>query len=342
MSSPSPAASAPAAPDITVLICTRNRANQLKNVLTSAAAMRVPSGLRWEMVVVDNGSSDHTADVVQSFGDRLPVRVVREEAAGLSNARNRGVAEAQGRYICWTDDDVLIDEGWLAAYAEAFERHPEAAVFGGRITPVLESPTPAWFARLADEWPLTTLLAMRDFADVIPLDFDDGVAPWGANFAVRAAEQRRVRYEPELGVSPHHRRVGEEAEVIHRILKSGATGWWVPGAVVRHIIPVQRQTLRYVYDYFRASGETIAFMERTWPGAHHQSANRRDLERLRGGRAILQAKAALNAAMFGACWLVGARRRSLHFLMRVGFYAGAASLPPAPAVRPTIPQEALT
>jgi glycosyltransferase involved in cell wall biosynthesis len=344
MSGPSPAPiETGSSPEITVLICTRNRANQLKHVLTSAARMRIPQGLRWEMVVVDNGSSDATAEVVRSFVDRLPVRVVREEVAGLSNARNRGVAEARGRYICWTDDDVLIDEGWLAAYAAAFERHPEAAVFGGRIMPVLEAPTPVWFARLAGEWPLTTLLAMRDFGDVIALDFDDGVAPWGANFAVRAAEQRRVRYEPALGVSPHHRRVGEEAEVIYRILKSGAAGWWVPDAVVRHIIPVQRQTLRYVYDYFRASGETIAYMERTWPGAHHQSANQRDLERLRSGPALLHAKSLLNAAVFGGCWLAGARRHSLRFLMRAGFYAGAANLKrPAPADRPAIPQQAPT
>lgn len=313
--------------DVTVVICTRNRASQLQNALASAAQMRIPDGLRWELVVVDNGSSDDTADVALSFADRLPVRVVREETAGLSNARNRGAAEARGRYICWTDDDVLIDSGWLAAYAAAFERHPEAAVFGGRINPVLEAPTPAWFARLANCWPLSTLLARRDFGEIIPLDFEGGVAPWGANFAVRTAEQRRVRYEPSLGVSPNHRRVGEEAEVIYRILASGKRGWWTPDAVVNHIIPVKRQTLRYVYDYFGASGETVAYMEQTWPGDHHQSANHRDLARVRGGRARLYAKAMLNGALFGACWIIGAKRRSLQFLVQAGFYAGAARLP---------------
>lgn len=314
--------------DVTVLICTRDRALQLETVLGSASRMRIPTGLRWELVVVDNGSSDGTADVVRSFVGRLPARVVREDAAGLSNARNRGVAEARGRYICWTDDDVLIDEGWLEAYVAAFSRHPEAAVFGGRIVPVLEQPTPAWFARLADFWPLSTLLARRDFGPTpIPLDFEAGVAPWGANFALRAAEQRRVRYEPGLGVSPNHRRVGEEAEVIFQMLKGGASGWWVPDAVVRHIIPLKRQTLDYVYDYFRASGETLAYMEQTWPGKHHLSANQRELKRLRGGSAWLYAKALAHGVLFSGCWTVGARLRALQCLMRAGFYAGAARLP---------------
>lgn len=317
--------------DITVLICTRNRADRLRNVLASAAQMRIPDGLQWELVVVDNGSSDNTAEVALSFIDRLPVRVAREDKAGLSHARNRGVAEARGRYICWTDDDVVIDEGWLAAYAAAFARHPEAAVFGGRIKPVLEAPTPVWFAQLADKWPLSTLLAARDFGGApTPLNFEKGIAPWGANFAVRAAEQRRVLYEPGLGVSPHHRRVGEEAEAIFQIFQSGARGWWTPDAIVQHIIPVQRQTLRYVYDYFCASGETVAYLEQTWPDGHHLSSNPRELGRVRGARPWLYAIALLSGALFGACWLVGARRRALQLLTRSGFCMGAARLPRPP------------
>jgi hypothetical protein len=78
--------------DITVIICTRNRAPQLRQALESAARLRVPDDLKWELVVVDNGSSDGTAEVAASFKSRLPVRVIREETPGLSNARNRGVA----------------------------------------------------------------------------------------------------------------------------------------------------------------------------------------------------------------------------------------------------------
>jgi len=311
--------------DITVLICTRNRAAQLREALESAARMDAPEGLRWELLLIDNGSSDDTAAVAMSFHPRLPIRVVREDAAGLSHARNRGVAEALGAYICWTDDDVLIDRGWLAAYAAAFARHPDAAVFGGEIIPVLEAPTPRWFGRFADQWPLTTLLAQRNHGDqAIPLSFENAIVPWGANFAVRAAEQRTVGYEPGLGVSPLQRRVGEEAEAVFQIMKRGATGWWVPEARVRHIIPVKRQTWRYVYEYFQAYGETIAYMERAWPGAHHAAANRRDMARVSRRGPSLYARAALCAAIFAGAWLFGSTRRALQFLMRTGLYVGAA------------------
>jgi glycosyltransferase involved in cell wall biosynthesis len=313
--------------DVTVLICTRDRAAQLTNVLESAASLRVPDGLRWEILIVDNGSSDNTAEVAMAFRDRLPIRVVRENQAGLSHARNRGVAEAKGTYICWTDDDVLIDPHWLQAYVSAFARHPEAAIFGGEIIPVLEAPTPEWFGKLADRWPLTTLLAKRNFGDKpVRLGFDRGIVPWGANFAVRAAEQRSVRYEPALGVSPVQRRLGEEAEALFRIMKAGGVGWWAPDAKVQHIIPVQRQTLRYVYGYSLSYGETVAYMARTWPGAHHMAASKREMARVKGSVFSLYTRAAINGLLFLAAKLVGATFRSLQFLMQTGFYVGAARI----------------
>jgi glucosyl-dolichyl phosphate glucuronosyltransferase len=247
--------------DVTALICTRNRATQLSNVLDSASHLVIPTGLSWEFIVVDNGSSDNTADVVRRYAARLPLRLVREERPGLSNARNRGVDEARGEYICWTDDDVELDPNWLAAYVVAFRRHPEAAVFGGRIFPMLEGPTPAWFAMAKDRWPLETILAARNFGDdIVPVTLQGGREPYGANFALRAFEQRQNKYNPRLGVSPTQWRVGEETDVIYRILTSGGTGWWVPDSKVYHLVPRKRQTLRYVFHYFFLSGETSAYL----------------------------------------------------------------------------------
>ena len=249
--------------EVTAIICTRNRATQLSQVLESASHLVVPPGLSWEFIVVDNGSSDNTADVVRRYAGRLPLRIVREETPGLSNARNRGVAEARGDYICWTDDDVRLDPNWLAAYAAAFRRHPEAAVFGGRILPTLEGPTPAWFSKAMNRWPIATILAARDFGDEItPVTLKGGQEPYGANYALRALEQRRYKYNPSLGVSPAQKRVGEETDVIYKILTRGGNGWWVPDSKVHHIIPRGRQTLRYVYHYFFLSGETSAYLVR--------------------------------------------------------------------------------
>jgi hypothetical protein len=246
---------------ISVIICTRNRAEQLRQVLDSAAAMDVPPDLSWELLVIDNGSSDHTPEVIESFAERLPIRRVSEPQAGLSNARNRGVAEARGSYICWTDDDVLIDLHWLSAYAEAFVRHPEVAYFGGPIDLVLEGPTPSWLE--ANRGLLGPMLAERQLGDK-PILFDPTVEilPYGANYAVRANEQHLHQYDPNLGVSPNQRRVGEETTLLAALHRRGFKGLWVPEARVLHVIPAERQTLQSFFDLQRSIGESAAYLAR--------------------------------------------------------------------------------
>lgn len=159
----------------------------------------------------------------------------------------------------------------------------------------------------------------------IQLNPEAGVAPWGSNYAVRTAEQRKVPYDPGLGVSPHQRRVGEEAEVIYRLLSDYGEGWWVPQARVEHIIPVKRQTLSYIFHFFTSHGATVLYLERLRPGQHHKSSNMREIRSLRGGRLRLYPLAALNGLLFGLAWGLGARTRSLGFLMRAGFFYGAAT-----------------
>ncbi len=242
---------------LSVVMCTRNRAASLERALTSIAKMRIPEGLRWEMVLVDNASTDHTANVVEKFANVIPIRRVLESKPGLSNARNAGVAAAAGNYILWTDDDVEVDAGWIAGYASAISRFPDGAVFGGRIIPRLEAPSPKWFIDNQDL--LAGVLADRDLGeDYLRLSEDD--MPYGANYAIRAVEQRRHLYDPELGVAPGSRRVGEEITVMKAILAEGGIGYWVPYSKVFHIISLPRQTERYVRDYYMGQGETATFI----------------------------------------------------------------------------------
>ena len=245
--------------DVTVLICTRDRRAMLERALGSIASARVPAGLAWELVVVDNGSADGTAAAAEGFAGRLPIRVVREERAGLSHARNRGVEAARGGLIVWTDDDVLVDAGWLEAHCRAAAAHPEAAFFGGRVDPVLEPPTPGWLRDNLDL--LEHLVAGRDFGETpFAIRGEDDRLPFGANFAVRAADQRRHPYDPNLGVSPTLRRSGEETTVLRALLREGREGRWVPDSRVLHLFPARRQTFAYVLQHYRAYGETAAYL----------------------------------------------------------------------------------
>ncbi|MEL7317697.1 MAG: glycosyltransferase [Pseudomonadota bacterium] len=242
-------------PKISIVVCTRNRGQPLRAMMDSLLAMNVPDRLDWELVMVDNGSTDDTPQIIDSYADQLPLIHVREDQAGLSFARNRGVATASGDYIIWTDDDVRVQPDWMVAYVRAFEEHPEGAYFGGRITPVFEGTTPAWLTENMEK--LGNAFAKRDLGEAMrAFTQRTGDNPFGANYAVRMAEQRRYQYPTYLGVSPNFRRVGEETAVLRAIKQEGHPGYWVPDAEVLHIIPETRQTLDYISSYQKALGET--------------------------------------------------------------------------------------
>lgn len=240
---------------VTIAICTWNRAQMLSAALTQLTRLNVTAGLDWELLVVNNNCTDDTDAVIAAFSERLPLRRIFQPIPGLSNARNAAIKEAAGDYILWTDDDVSVDENWLAAYARAFERWPYAAVFGGPIAPWFEGDAPPdWLTRA---WPhVMNAYATRDLGDqALPLSAADHRIPYGANFAIRMIEQSQHIYDHALGRRPDDNLLGgEETEVIKAILKAEGTGYWVPEAKVRHWIPRKRQTLQYIRDYYRGYG----------------------------------------------------------------------------------------
>ena len=249
---------------ISVVLCTLNHAESLRRTLQSLSAMRVPRDIDWEVVVVNNGCTDHTDEVIAAFAGNLPLRRESEPQRGLSNARNRAVDAAQGDYMLWTDDDVVVDPGWLAAYAAAFRRWPNAAVFGGPVRPRYELPVPQWI--LENEAQLRGVFCYWDIGNEERPLWDAQKAyyiPCGPNFAIRTAEQQRFRYNLQLGMAPGQKRRGEELDVLERVRRSGASGYWVPEARAEHCARRDMQTIRYISQYYRSSGETDAFL---WEG----------------------------------------------------------------------------
>lgn len=240
---------------VTVAICTRNRARALERTLRSLTALELPPSLDWEVLVVDNGSSDDTAKFLQKYAGPLPLRVLFESQIGLSRARNRAIAEARGEYIVWIDDDVIVDTGWLRAYQEAFRAWPEAAFFGGPITPELEGTPPHWLNAALPH--VDNAYAARDLGNA-PVALTRETLPFGANFVVRAGEQRRHSFDPALGRRDRALFAGEEWAVLQALLAEGATGRWVPGARLRHVIPAERQSVRYLRGYYFGNGMSLA------------------------------------------------------------------------------------
>jgi GT2 family glycosyltransferase len=248
---------------ISVVICTWNRAAWLHRTLTEMHRLRVPPGVDWELLVVNNNCDDDTDEVLARHAAALPLRRLFEHRQGLSHARNTAIQAARGELILWTDDDVLVDAGWLTAYVDAARRWPAAAYFGGLIKPLYEAPPPQWVEdnlRL-----LEGVLVIRDLGSV-EAPFGVRESPFGANMAFRRGVLDDQAFDPSLGRNGQACLLGEEVALVARLRAQGLQGVWVPSAKVRHLVGAQRTTREYLWSYNLGYGRTSVRMDGVPPG----------------------------------------------------------------------------
>lgn len=138
-----------AKPKISLVICTYNRCKYLPAAFQSIVQQDFPKEL-YELIVVDNASTDQTADIANSFinaNTTMHARYVFEKKKGLSSARNRGMREAKADIIAYVDDDVILSENYLRSVVNFFDEHPNAVGAGGRVVPKYESEEPKWMSK---------------------------------------------------------------------------------------------------------------------------------------------------------------------------------------------------
>jgi len=237
------------APAISVIVCTHARPRALARLLDSVAALRLPEGPEWELIVVDNDSRDDTESVARRAAARLPLRYVHEPRRGKSCALNRGVAAARGALIAFCDDDVVLDPEWLAALRRAADEAPEAAWFGARVLPRWPRGRPRW---LSDEcYPaLAGFFAAYDLGEVDRAYRPSDRLPIGAGMAVRRALVEAVGgFREDLGPRGRQRGTGEDTDLIERARARGLRGRYVGRALAWHLIPEERLRLRAFVDY---------------------------------------------------------------------------------------------
>lgn len=284
---------------ISLVIPTYNRAPRLLAALESVARQTADPAV-WECVVVDNASTDDTAERFAAFAAAHPglrLRMVREPEPGVSHARNRGLHEAQAEVVAWIDDDERIDEGFLAAYLDFFAAHPAATVAGGRIIAEYETARPRWMSKFT-EMPVANPM---DFGpEVRP--FPRGRVPGGGNMAFRRSVALACGgFDAALGRVGRELIGGEENDLFERLRARGETIWYVPGAVMRHIIPPEKLT----EAYFRRLCYNVGRSQRLRAEIHDRRAKTRMLELLKWGATLLLC---LTMRPCQARWLLRMRR----------------------------------
>ena len=231
---------------VSVVIGTYNRQHLLVGTLGALASQEVPGSLAWEIVVVDNNSTDSTAQVVAAFAETTPtpVRYVFEPRQGISHARNRGIREARGAVLAFIDDDVLPANDWVSQVVAAVERW-EADGVGGRILPRWEASPPHW---LRDNRSLLRRLSIMEFdgSCLLALPLKPVPQVWGANMAFRRDVFHRVgEFDPRRGVVGKTLHRGEESDLIERALDLGLRIAYDAALTVFHRIGPDRTRKAY-------------------------------------------------------------------------------------------------
>lgn len=239
--------------NISIVVCTWNWAEMLARCLSSLTQLEIPSDVTWEVIVVDNNSTDSTAQVIKDFSKKLPLRDFFEKRQGISFARNRALLEAKGDLIIQIDTDALAEKGLLKAYWEASQRWPEARYFGGAIEPLFESQPEPWV--LSNLHLLEGAILIRNLGEH-ERRLASHEQAFGANLAYRASVFEGKNFKTNLGHIGQERLFGEETEVLEGIKAKGGFGVWVPQAKVKHFVPDSRVTKKYLRRYFFGMGRS--------------------------------------------------------------------------------------
>src|SRR5258706_1166971 len=211
----------PPAPRLSVVMSTRNRGQALPRSLAALAASRTT--LPWELVVVDNGSTDDTGRVLDEFraGARFELRIIEQRRAGLSRARNAGLEAARGEIVCFTDDDCYVQPDFLDAMSGVFDEQ-ELGYVGGRV--VLFDPADA---------PIT-IQPSESRRDLPPRSYIAVGTIHGANFAFRRTVLERVGgFDVRLGAGTSIPS-GEDVDMLSRASAAGFAGAYDPRPTVLH------------------------------------------------------------------------------------------------------------
>jgi len=242
---------------ISVILCTYNRCDSLAKALNSMTALTLPKGVDWEVLVVDNNSSDRTREIVEKnfckpYAGRF--RYVFEPQQGKTNALNAGIREAQGDILAFTDDDVKVGPTWLQNLTSALHNSGWAGA-GGRVAADWACPPPRWLS-LEGPYALGDTLALFDRGNEAHQLSEN---PFGANMACRRIMfEKYGGFRTDLGprAGSQEPQKSEDAEFGCRLLLAGELLRYEPSAVVHHWVPENRLQKKYFLKWWFDKGRS--------------------------------------------------------------------------------------
>lgn len=237
---------------LSIVIATYNRGENLIRTLNSVVRQSLDPSV-WEVVAVNNNSTDNTQELFDGFRQAHPgfnLRMVFEGNQGLSHARNRGLPECVGEYIAIIDDDEEVNAGFGKEYMDFFDGRPDVIAAGGKMIPLYEFEPPKWLSPVVERMLASTI----DMGDRIK-PFRGERYPIGGNMGFRRrAFEQYGNFNPELGRTGKKLLGGEEKDFFGRLRAGGESIYYIPGPQILHIIPESRFTREHVVRLSRMIG----------------------------------------------------------------------------------------
>jgi glucosyl-dolichyl phosphate glucuronosyltransferase len=241
--------------DLTLLVCTFNRSSDLREMLDTALTQETDGTFAYEVLVVDNNSTDDTRAVVEELIARghTNLRYVFEACQGKSWALNTGLAAVRGWIYTIADDDFILPADWVKQIILAFLRNPAVSFISGKVLPLWEAEVPSWLTR--EHW---SAIALADYGDE-PFYTDEHrqLCLLACSFRVADVEAAGG-YRSGLGVSRDLIGGVEDLEILQRLWKSGRRGLYLPGISFRHKVPRSRTTKAYHRRWHTGHGRFYA------------------------------------------------------------------------------------
>jgi len=247
---------------VTCVICCHNSASRLPETLRYLAAQKIPAGLQWDVMIVDNASTDNTVEVAKAAWNgpaAVPFEIVYEARPGLTNARLCAFANARHEIISFIDDDNWVCEDWVKIVAEIFEQNPQIAISGGTNIAVVDTPMPFWFEE------------HKRFYAVTDGEMPEGelhstlrMLP-GAGLSLRKSAVNDLLAKgfsfTLAGRAGKAMSAGEDQELGLALQLAGWKIWYSPRLHLKHFMPAGRLTWSYLRRMLRGIGESSALID---------------------------------------------------------------------------------
>lgn len=266
-----------ARPLISVIICTHNRADYLSMAISSALEQTFDG---FEVLVVDNASTDGTRALVGQFDYDSRFRYFYEPRLGLSVARNRGATEAQGAILVYLDDDARAEAGWLQAIDQAFAQDERVAIAGGKSTLIWPAGVepPPWLSPA-----LAGCLGLYDLGPTPRAIESAGETPRGLNYALRKSFWQQVGgFDTHLGRVGKNLLSNEELHMTQLALAQGYRVMYLPAATVGHHVAPERLCRRWFLQRSWWQGISECYRERLGGSLGWGTLRSRAMNLLRG------------------------------------------------------------